>query len=330
MSDLKQIRQKYSLSIPAIDFDLLAAAALKKNKEFVLAHPEYRPTICRRLRLAYFLFKRKRGWPMAYILGHKEFCGLDFLVNRHVLIPRPETELMVEEAARQISNFKFLISKQIPNPNNQILLIDVGTGSGCVPIAIMKTLKHENPDVKSGSRPCVGTFATDISGAALRVAEKNAKRHGVKINFLRGDLLEPVLKKVSSFQFPVSSVIITANLPYLTQNQFAGEPSIQKEPRLALIADNADGLSLYEKLFKQITGLLETGNWKLEILAEVDPRQSAAALTLAKKYFPNLPTGQAGAIIEIKKDLAGRDRLVLINTETRKHCNTKTQKCSSA
>jgi len=295
--NLKSIMKEH-LTAESGEVEVLLAAAIKKDRAFILAHPEYIPTIPDRIVIRRFLKKFRRGWPIAYITGHKEFFGLDFLVNKNVLIPRPETEMMVEAAISEISNFSPYggSPEGRKNLNNQILIVDVGTGSGCVPISIIKTLKHKN----------IKTLAIDISNAALKTARKNAKRHGVDIEFLHGDLLEPIIK--SKIQNTNYKLLITANLPYLTAEQFASEPSIQHEPRTALIADDQTGLSLYEKLFKQTASLCELRTVGCELILEIDPRQSTAALTLAKKNFP-------GAKVEIKKDLAGHDRLVLIKIE---------------
>ncbi|MDD2758518.1 MAG: peptide chain release factor N(5)-glutamine methyltransferase [Patescibacteria group bacterium] len=288
MLNLKQIRAKKSAGVAIPDFDILLATAIGQPREYLYAHPEFTPGLWPRIKLAYFLRRFRRGWPIAYVTERKEFFGLNFLVNKHTLIPRPETESMVEEATKEIRKQK---------KGNSILFIDVGTGSGCVPVAIAKTLGQENTTM----------IATDISSGALRVARKNAKRHNVKIDFRRGDLLKPVR---SLFLTPYSLVIITANLPYLTTTQFQSEPTIQREPKTALIADDKDGLSLYEKLFQQITTLTELGTANYELIIEIDPRQATAALALAKKYFPE-------ANIEIKKDLAGRDRLVEISSSAK-------------
>ena len=296
--------QKKHPALTSFDLDLLLTAAIKKPKEFLYSHPEYRLSPWQRLRLKYFLFLQKKGYSVAAIAKHKEFyglpagqAGLDFFVNRHVLIPRPETELMVEEAAREITNVKLQMSNQIQNPNAKLILIDVGTGSGCVPISIFKTLQPTPTPPKRG----ITLFATDISRSALRVAKKNAKNHRVNIKFLRGNLLQPILKKYSLLPTPYS-LIITANLPYLTEQQFQSEPSIQREPKIALVAEK-NGLALYEELFKQIP-LLPTPH-SLLLLLEIDPSQTEKISKLIKQYFPS-------ANLAIKKDLAGRDRLVII------------------
>ena len=266
------IRKKYA-GLPALDFDLLLAAATEKSREFLYAHPDYRPAFGQRLKFRRFINLYKKGYSVAAITGRKEFCGLDFFVDRKVLIPRPETELLVENAAEQIRETQ-----------DEIILIDVGTGSGCIPISIAK---------KTGIR---NVIATDMSGAALRAAKKNARKFNVAIKLLRGDLLEPAKKYLNK-----GGLTITANLPYLTRAQFDSEKSIQKEPKMALIADGSDGLSVYGKLFRQIADLKKG----FVLFLEIDSQQAEKITALAEKYFP-------GSQTEIKEDLSGRDRLAIV------------------
>src|SRR3989344_796852 len=262
----------------ALDFELLKAHAIKKPKEFLYSHPEYRLSIWELLKLKYFIFLRQRGYCVAAITKHKEFYGLDFFVNKHMLIPRPDTELMVTEAIEEIKK------------TDKKILVDVGTGSSCIPISILKNLPQP-----------IQTYAIDISGQALKVAKKNAQSHGVKIQFFQGNLLEPIFKNHSLL--PTSySLIITANLPYLTEQQFQSEPSIQREPKNALVAEN-NGLALYEELLQQIK-LLPTPH-NLLLLLEIDPSQTEVINKLITKYLPE-------SKVEIKKDLGGLDRLVKI------------------
>jgi release factor glutamine methyltransferase len=280
MPSLKEIQEKFKL-LPSGDVLIILADIIGCDPAYILAHPEYRPNVIQCFKIRTALKKLPFGYPVAVILGHKEFFCLDFLVNRHTLIPRPDTEIMVEEV-------KNIIRENEPGGDKQ-MMIDVGTGSGCIPIAIIKSLNHQY----------ITAIAIDISRDALRVARKNAKRHNVDIHFVHGDLisnLEPTLSGYDSF-------IITANLPYLTGEQYRAEPSIWREPIIALVSDSANGLDIYAKLFGQINNLLKNG--RLYILCEIDPRQNIAASALAKKYFPN-------ADIEIKKDLSGRDRLLMI------------------
>jgi release factor glutamine methyltransferase len=303
---IQQLLLRAQQKIDPLDAELLIAHVLKKPREWVLAHCEFQIEDLRLKIIKKFLARRASGEPMAYLTGHKEFFGLDFVVNKHVLIPRPDTELLVETAIEeikklQIADFKF----------QNTILIDVGTGSGCIPISITKTLKQKN----------IKTFAIDISAKALTVARQNARKHHVagKIKLLRGDLLSPILKssilnplglvplshhEVSSGRRLKSSIIITANLPYLTQRQYQNSPSIQYEPKRTLVAKNG-GLELYEKLLKQIHSLFCNLKSKICIFFEIDPSQTEPIKFLINILLPD-------AKIQIKKDLAGLDRVVQI------------------
>jgi release factor glutamine methyltransferase len=320
------LQKKYH-DIPASDMDLLLAATIKKGKEFVYSHPEYPISIIQYLHFRRFIHRYKKGYSVAAITRHKEFYGLDFFVNKNVLIPRPDTELMVAEATKEITNSKLQIPNKFQNPKSKITLIDVGTGSGCIPISIACHAEFISASQKIPKqvRDDMLIFATDISRSALRVAKKNAKKHKVKINFLRGNLLEPILKTPSSI-LPLigggtesvltiispsttrggarGGVVITANLPYLTEKQFQSEPSIQREPKKALVAKN-NGLALYEELLAQIKSLFIIHNSSFLILFEIDPSQIEAITKLITKYLPE-------SKIEIKKDLGGLYRIVKI------------------
>jgi release factor glutamine methyltransferase len=262
---------------------IIAAHVIGRDISFLIARPEYKFNFFQTIKIKRGIKMLQKNIPLSYILGHKEFFGLDFFVNKNVLIPRPDTEIMVEAVIEIINQLE-----------GKITLIDIGAGCGCVPIAIMKALKHKNTK----------TIATDICGSALRIAKKNSKKHNVKINFLRDDLFLPILKN-PALTAGYSNMIITANLPYLTKEQFISEPSIQHEPKSALVSDNLNGLLLYKKLFEQIASFLPNVNYPMIILIEIDPRQSNEAVLLARKYFSE-------AKIETKKDLADHSRIVII------------------
>ena len=344
MKKIKNLLNKFKNLDPR-ELEIFMAEILGKDRSFVITHPEYELSLSQYLKLTYFAHQRKRGYSVATIVGHKEFYGLDFYVNKHVLIPRPDTELMVAEAAREITNYKLQISNKFQNPNYKITLIDVGTGSGCVPISMLCHCEERSDEAismyalpnngiaapcKSRARNDIQTYATDISRSALRVAKKNAKKHNVDIKFFQGNLLEPILKRTFDFRLlTLDKIVITANLPYLTEQQFQENPSIQKEPKNALVAKN-NGLALYEELLKQIASFCHCEERSDEaismyalpnngiaaprkggarndmlILLEIDPSQSEAITKLIAKYLPN-------SKIEIKKDLCGLDRIVKI------------------
>ncbi|AQS60393.1 peptide chain release factor N(5)-glutamine methyltransferase [Desulforamulus ferrireducens] len=220
------------------------------------------------------LERRAWGEPVAYLTGTKEFMGLEFLVTPAVLIPRPDTELMVETA------LTFLQTE-----GEHPLAVDVGTGSGAIAIS----LAHYVPGLQ--------VYAIDLSAAALEIAQKNATLHRVdqRVKFLQGNLLQPISPDL---QGQVSA--ITANLPYIPSGEIAGlMPDVKDyEPHLALDG-GCDGLDLYRLLIPQAYGLLKTGGL---LLMEIGPGQGEGAQRL-------LPTAQWQT--EVKLDLAGRERLVI-------------------
>jgi release factor glutamine methyltransferase len=285
---IKELK-KAKINSAVLDAEALLGLTIKKPKEWILTHPEaelksqeYKKLIKRRV----------KHEPVAYIIKTKEFFGLEFFVDKNVLIPRPETELMVEKVLEIIK------SEKTKN------LIDIGTGSGCIPISILKWIPA-----------FAGMTATaiDYSTKALQVARKNAEKHKVKIKFLKGDLLSPIKK------LPNGKIIITANLPYLSDSQYKKLlPEIKKyEPKSALVAGK-DGLDYYRKLLTNLSLIILTppnlpfkkmgrerrGNDIITLL-EIDPAQTKKIKKIIKKIFPR-------AKVEIQKDLAKRDRLVII------------------
>ena len=233
---IKQLLQQARERIDLLDAELIIAFVLKKTREFVIAHGECGVRKFASAQVCKLIRKRERGEPLAYLTGHKDFFGLDFAVNKSVLVPRPETEVLVE------SVIECLMTEDI---GHRTILIDVGTGSGCIPIAITKSLHHH---ITSSLK----IFAIDISKVALRIARLNAKKHGVKIKFLHGNLLS----KISNFQFPISSqLVITANLPYLSSAQYIVNPHLKHEPKSALVANRCLEPGLFQYPFQGMKGL---------------------------------------------------------------------------
>jgi release factor glutamine methyltransferase len=271
-----KILKKSKILSPALDAEILLSFSIKKSKEFLYSHSEKKLTVAQLSKFKKLIARRAKREPIAYITGHKYFFGLDFLVNKNVLIPRPETETLVEEA----------LDKKLS------VIIDVGTGSGAIAIA----LAHHLPKAK--------IFATEISKAALKVAKKNAQRHKTKITFLHGNLLESFLNLKSKIKNP-KSLFIIANLPYLTTHQWQQtQPEIKKyEPRQALDGGK-DGLKYYNQLINQINSLVTRYALRITSIFEIDPAQTKSITKLIHARFP-------AAKIEIKNDLAGRDRAVI-------------------
>ncbi len=302
LHSIQQLQKWGKNYIDRAEVDILIAYVLDVTKEFIIAHPEYKISKLKNFKIKKLIAKRAKGIPIAYLTGHKEFFGLDFLVNKHTLIPRPETEVLVEAI---LSAFPPLLGEGQGGVKGRrkIILIDIGTGSGCIPISILKS---------SNLQSSILTYATDISKPALNVARKNAQIHNVDITFLHGNLLEPFLKdyellparrSLSEGGATDSELIITANLPYLTKEQFDIEPSIQHEPTSALVADD-DGLKLYKELLGQIKKLLSTFDFiDFTTFFEIDPSQTDRLSNYIQKIFPN-------SNIETIKDGMGNDRII--------------------
>jgi len=284
-STIKQLLTDASRTIDRLDADVLLAHVLGKPREFLISHNTDQVGFLNVRKFNLLVQKRAQHYPAAQLIGTKGFFGYDFEVNKHTLIPRPDTELLVSLTLDEMQNAECRMQN--------VILIDVGTGSGCIPIAISKSLTHYPLPLT--------LYATDISKNALLVAKRNAKKYNVDITFKQGNLLEPFLQ---TFNIHNSKFIICANLPYLTNEQFTTEPSIQHEPKSALVADN-EGLALYEELLKQIQSLISSLQSPITAFFEIDPTQSSAMTSLIKTYFPD-------ATVEIKKDLAGLDRIVHI------------------
>ncbi len=213
--------------------------------------------------------------PLAYITGQREFYGLDFLVSPNVLIPRQETELLVDAAlafAREHSN-------------DGIAIADIGTGSGAVAIAIGVNL----PDSL--------VYATDSSAAALEVANCNRQRHGVanRVSLHRGDLLAPIVQRVE---------LIVSNPPYIANHLLPGlPPEVLREPQLAL--DGGDqGLEVIRRLLEQAPSKLKAGG---RLMLEISPEQLEQVCAMAQEQFP-------GSNIKCINDLLGLARCITIST----------------
>lgn len=249
--------------IAPLDADVLLAHALGVTKEDLYAYPEAAVTTERELVFRELLERRASGEPVAYLRGWKEFYGLRFAVDPRVLIPRPETETLVDAILASGAR----------------LVADVGTGSGCIAVA----LAVQRPDLR--------VIATDVSVAALEVARANAAAHGVtdRIDFQPGDLLEPVRERVDA---------VAANLPYLSDASVAEwvdqRSSLAFEPQGAVLA-GPDGLTLIRRAVADLPRVLAPGG---VAYFECDPPQARA---LAAEYGG-----------EILRDLAGHERVLVL------------------
>ena len=220
--------------------------------------------------------RRTQGEPLAYITQHKEFYGLEFCVTPAVLIPRQETELLVDES------LKFAIESRHGN----ISVADIGTGSGAIAVSVAVNM------------PRARMYATDCSTEALEIADVNRRKHGVadRITLLQGDLLAPL-------SLPVD--LIVSNPPYIARDLLPGLPSeVQHEPQLALDGGE-QGLEVISRLLKQAPPKLKVGG---SILIEISPEQTAAVSEMARARF-------SAADISCANDLLGLPRCLIVSTK---------------
>jgi len=309
MSTIKNLQQKYFSKISPLDLEILISHTIGKPKEFILTHPEFELDELKIKNLKFKIARRAKGEPVAYITGCKEFYGLDFKVNKNVLIPRPETEQIVELV---ISNLPACpVDRQsVIWKNKKIVIIDIGTGSGNIIISIAKWLKKSKLPITNYQ-----LLASDISSKSLRVAKQNAKKHKVenKIKFLQGDLLKPFVKnKIFKIQNSKFKILITANLPYLSRKIYDSTPADVKkyEPKFALYSPK-NGLEHYEKLFKQIKIIIPCYMLHATCYMEISPEQKNKLAKLIKNYFPQSKT-------VFHKDLAEKWRVCEINITPKK------------
>lgn len=271
---------------PKLDASVLLAHVLGVPRAALLGFPEREIDPALAARYAEMIARRMAGEPVAYLTGHKEFMGLDLLVDRRVLVPRPETELVVEAALAAITarlgelpdDDEDAPEPAVPVPD--LLAADVGTGSGAIAIAL------------AALEPRLGRiYAIDISPDALDVARHNGDRHSVadRISWLAGDLLAPL---------PVPVDLIVANLPYVSTSPGAAQPNvIAHEPHLALFS-GADGLEHLRRLIAQSQAKLRPHGC---LVLEFGFDQGVAVRDLLAATFP-------GATITLGKDYAGWDR----------------------
>ena len=273
---LAQASQRLSdagVESPRWDAELLLAHVLGTNRAQVLAWPERQLTPQQLARFQDLVARRSEREPLAYILGQWEFFGLAFEVDRRVLIPRPETELLVERALG--------MARRMTPP---LRIADVGAGSGAIAVSLAVHL------------PEATVYALDESPDSLALAAENARHHGVgdRVHCLAGDLLAPLPEPVH---------LIAANLPYVTTEEWQDlAPEIRDyEPRAALDG-GPNGLALIRRLLAAAAPHLLPGG---AILLEIGAEQGKAATSLARQHFPK-------ATVLLQQDYAGLDRLVII------------------
>jgi len=266
------------VSSAGLDAEVLLAHVLGWTRAKLHARPEFDLMDSQRHAFRVSVGRRRSREPVAYIIGHREFYGLDFVVDRRVLIPRPETELLVECALEA--------GARLLAEGRELLLADIGTGSGAVAVSLAVNLAGAT------------IYATEASAEAMEVAALNVARHGVsgRVQLLGGNLVDPLAKRVH---------IMVANLPYIRTEQLASlMPEVAAyEPRVALDG-GTDGLVHIRRLLEQ------AGRWFLPrgvLLAEIGAEHGQEVLVLAEQCYP-------AAELELFQDYAGLDRVVRIAT----------------
>lgn len=261
---------------PRLTAEALLAHVLGVSRAQLLSRPEH--TLPPNLLADYetLIARAAAGEPLAYLTRHHEFCGLDFLIDARVLVPRPETELLIDLALQFAAQ----------SPISSLRLLDVGTGSGCLAITLAVRL------------PSARLTALDVSAEALALARLNARRHNVsdRITFLQSDLLSHFPLRTSHF------ALLLANLPYIPTAELQRLPVSRHEPALALDG-GPDGLDLIRRLLADAPHVMAPHS---RLLLEINDEKGAEAFDLARAALPSAP-------IELHKDFAGLDRALAIS-----------------
>ncbi|GIV76087.1 MAG: release factor glutamine methyltransferase [Litorilinea sp.] len=258
-----------------LDAQVILAHVLGVDRSWLFAHYDYKLSAAQANAYTELVARRVASEPVAYIVGRKEFYGLEFVVDRRVLIPRPETELLVDAVLDHIQT----------RPDPRVRMADVGTGSGAIAVAV------------AANCPTAQIYAIDLSPDALAVARQNVARLDTRgqITLLQGDLLAPLPEAVD---------IIAANLPYIRQDAYDTlDAGIREyEPRLALEAGEA-GLDAIERLLAQAPSRLRPGG---VIFLEIGHDQGEAVLAAVERLIPN------ASYVGIRQDYHGHDRLLTL------------------
>jgi release factor glutamine methyltransferase len=281
---LPQISGRLPGDTPDLDAQVLIAHLIGKPRTWIAAHPEVSLLDSQIVSIEEAVTRLEAGEPLPYVLGSWDFFGLNFNITPDVLIPRPETELIVEQA------ILWLQSRPM-TALSSLRAADVGTGSGCIAIS----LAYHIHDLR--------VLATDLSLPALKVARSNALKHHVsnQIDFIQCDLLPPhpePLPTESHFD------VVCANLPYIPTETLEKLPMFGHEPTLALNG-GSDGLDPIRNLLKIAPEWLAPDGL---ILLEIEAGQGMTAISLAYDSFDN-------ATINLRRDLAGKERMVAIRLE---------------
>ena len=287
MTTIRQVLEQGTLTLiqagqvnARLDAQVLLSHALNIDRSALYTYPERTLTPEQEQQFLTLIERRSRGEPVAYLTGHKEFYGLDFLVDKRVLIPRPETELLVEAALK--------VCRQMLDAGRAPIVADIGTGSGIIPVTLA-VLEPRLPYL----------YASDISADALDVAYLNCKRHHVedRVRLVHGNLLAPLPEPVD---------ILTANLPYVGIEEMDDLPPDVRdyEPHLALFS-GPGGLNLLRRFLRELQNSHELAQGAV-VLLEIGYRQREPLTALLHELWPQ-------ARIVFTKDYAGWDRVLQVS-----------------
>jgi release factor glutamine methyltransferase len=242
LKNVAQILQSNGIGAPRREAASLLAFALNKNQTFLIAHPEYELSVGEEKRFLSFVERRSRREPFQYITGQQEFYTLDFRVTPDVLIPRPETELIVETAIDILRGVE------------KARICEVGVGSGCISVSIL----HELPGVSA--------IGLDVSGRALEIALQNAERHQVSTRFALKT--SDVFAALQDEKFD----LIVSNPPYIPSKDIdALQAEVRDFEPLSALTDGGDGLSIIRKIINDSPGFLKQNGF---LLMEIGFNQS--------------------------------------------------------
>ena len=270
-----QLLESSGIADPRLEAEVMVMDLMRMPRQDIFTNQELEVGPQQQQGLDAMVERRLTREPLAYILGYREFYGINLLVNSSVLVPRPETETLVEQAL-----FMALMGME----TTELVIADVGTGCGAVAVNLAIHL------------PSARIYALDVADEALDVASYNVRAHNVsdRVTLGKGDLLEPL---------PEPADLIVANLPYLPSGRIPTlQPEVQREPRLALDG-GPEGLDLIGRLLSQAPGKIKDHG---TILLELDPEQVPAVEELALRYFPSATTS-------VEQDLARLDRVFAVS-----------------
>ena len=277
IQDTHQKLESAGIPDARLEAEVMVMNVLRMPRQAIFAEQEREVSEQQQVALDELLKRRYTREPLAYILGQREFYGINVVLTPAVLIPRPESEGLVEHA---------LFMAMMGMESTDLTIADVGTGSGAIAINLAMHL------------PMGRIFAVDISDSVLDVAAYNIRAHGVgdRVSLAIGDLLDAV---------PEPLDLIVANLPYIPTDRISTlQPEVQKEPVLALDG-GADGLDLIRRLLVQAENKLKSHGI---ILLEMDPDQVPVVAELALQHFPKGST-------DVEQDLAGMDRILVLRRQ---------------